>query len=264
MADFTTNAGALIPITENNGKRAVSARDLHAFLESKQEFANWIKNRIEKYDLVENEDYVLLDNFIKQTGRGGHNRIEYVLTIDAAKELSMVEGNEKGKMARRYFIACEKELQNKSHNVIDEPTPHSALDTKMRAATWAADFLKLNDAGKLMMAQPILEEAGLPVPEYVSSKGVVKSATELLKQFGTQVSIHVFNQAMITKGYLADKVRRSSKGKGEKHFKALTDEGLQWGENCVSRENPNEVQPRYYEDRFAALLADLRINVAFM
>ena len=263
MANFTTNAGALIPITENNGKRAVSARDLHAFLESKKDFSSWIKDRIEKYDFVENVDYVVFTKF-GENPKGGRPQVEYALTVEAAKELSMVEGNEKGKMARRYFIACEKELQNKSHNVIDEPTPHSALDTKMRAATWAADFLKLNDAGKLMMAQPILEEAGLPVPEYVSSKGVVKSATELLKQFGTQVSIHVFNQAMITKGYLADKVRRSSKGKGEKHFKALTDEGLQWGENCVSRENPNEVQPRYYEDRFAALLADLRINVAFM
>ena len=225
MANFTTNAGALIPITENNGKRAVSARDLHAFLESKKDFSSWIKDRIEKYDFVENVDYVVFTKF-GENPKGGRPQVEYALTVEAAKELSMVEGNEKGKMARRYFIACEKELQNKSHNVIDEPTPHSALDTKMRAATWAADFLKLNDAGKLMMAQPILEEAGLPVPEYVSSKGVVKSATELLKQFGTQVSIHVFNQAMITKGYLADKVRHSTKGNGEKHFKALTDEGL--------------------------------------
>ena len=55
MANFTTNAGALIPITENNGKRAVSARDLHAFLESKKDFSSWIKDRIEKYDFVDKE-----------------------------------------------------------------------------------------------------------------------------------------------------------------------------------------------------------------
>lgn len=100
----------LIKVTEQNGKQAVSARELHHFLESKQDFSNWIKNRIEKYGLVENQDYSLLNNFIEQTGRGGHNRIEYALTIDAAKELAMVEGNEKGKQARQYFIECEKQL----------------------------------------------------------------------------------------------------------------------------------------------------------
>ena len=82
-----------------------------SFLESKQDFSNWIKNRIEKYGLVENQDYSLLNNFIEQTGRGGHNRIEYALTIDAAKELAMVEGNDKGKQARQYFISCEKKMQ---------------------------------------------------------------------------------------------------------------------------------------------------------
>lgn len=100
----------LIKVREQNGKQAVSARELHQFLESKQDFSNWIKNRIEKYGLVENQDYSLLNNFIEQTGRGGHNRIEYALTIDAAKELAMVEGNEKGKQARQYFIDCEKQL----------------------------------------------------------------------------------------------------------------------------------------------------------
>ena len=114
----------LIPITEQDGKRAVNARDLHEFLESKQQFADWIKNRIRQYDFVEGIDYVLLHNFMKQTddcdvysnlsnkiGSGGHNAIEYALTVNMAKELSMVEGNAQGKRARRYFI--EREEQSK-------------------------------------------------------------------------------------------------------------------------------------------------------
>jgi anti-repressor protein len=100
----------LIKITEQNGKKAVNARELHAFLESRQDFSNWIKYRIVQYDFVENVDYVLLDKFIEQKGRGGHNRVEYALTVNMAKELSMVEGNEKGKQARRYFIECEERL----------------------------------------------------------------------------------------------------------------------------------------------------------
>ena len=47
----------IIKITEYNGKRAVNARELHQFLESKQQFANWIQNRIEKYGFVENQDF---------------------------------------------------------------------------------------------------------------------------------------------------------------------------------------------------------------
>ena len=110
----------LVKITEKNGKSVVGARDLHQFLESKQEFANWIKNRIEKYGLVENEDYVVFDNLIKNP-QGGRPQIEYALTIDAAKELSMVEGNDKGKQARRYFIECENKLREKTQSAFVIP-----------------------------------------------------------------------------------------------------------------------------------------------
>ena len=98
----------LIKITTNeSGNQVVSARELHKFLESKQEFANWIKNRIYKYGFVENQDFEVFDNFINNPN-GGRPLKEYALTLDMAKELAMVEGNEKGKQARRYFIECEK------------------------------------------------------------------------------------------------------------------------------------------------------------
>lgn len=104
----------LIKITENNGKKAVSARELHAFLESKKQFADWIKHRISKYGLIENIDYQTLS----LNGENGRPAIEYALTIDAAKELSMVEGNHKRKQARQYFIECEKQA-SKPLNSLD-------------------------------------------------------------------------------------------------------------------------------------------------
>jgi len=101
----------LIKVTTNEkGEGAVSARELHAFLESKRDFSNWIKDRIEKYGLVENQDFTSFNEIVERE-IGATRRIEYALTIDCAKELSMVEGNEKGKQARRYFIACEKKLK---------------------------------------------------------------------------------------------------------------------------------------------------------
>lgn len=101
----------LIKVTENKGKQAVSARELHAFLESKQQFSDWIKNRIEKYDFIENQDFEVFHKILKNSN-GGRSLIEYILSMDMAKELAMVEGNEKGKQARRYFIECEKRLKN--------------------------------------------------------------------------------------------------------------------------------------------------------
>lgn len=99
----------LIKITENDGQSVVSARELHAFLESKQDFSTWIKNRIKKYGFVENEDYVRLH---KKMEANNATSIEYALTLDTAKELAMVEANEKGRRARRYFIDQEKKLRN--------------------------------------------------------------------------------------------------------------------------------------------------------
>ncbi len=119
MAEIN-NLGELLPISENNGKKAVNARYLHSFLESKQEFANWIKGRINKYDFVEGKDFETLyfdyqgnllnirhDNFIKSENQQV-SKIEYALSIGMAKELSMLENNERGKQARKYFIACEE------------------------------------------------------------------------------------------------------------------------------------------------------------
>lgn len=102
------NIGELIPINESNGKRAVNARHLHAFLESKQDFSTWIKDRIKKYEFIENQDFITAPQ-IYGTANGGHStRTEYALTIGMAKELSMVENNKKGKIARQYFIRCEE------------------------------------------------------------------------------------------------------------------------------------------------------------
>ena len=113
----------LIRITEQNGKKAVSARELHAFLESNRDFTDWIKYRIKQYDFIENQDYVILPQICGKIDRGRPS-VEYALTVNMAKELSMVEGNAKGKQARRYFIACEEKaillLSNQDKNSISK------------------------------------------------------------------------------------------------------------------------------------------------
>ena len=101
----------IIPIGKSDfagcPKQTVNARELHAFLDSKQDFSTWIKARIAEYDFVEHQDFVLFHNFMEK----GRPRIEYFITLDMAKELSMVERTAKGKQARQYFIDCEKRAQ---------------------------------------------------------------------------------------------------------------------------------------------------------
>ena len=84
----------------NEVKQTVNARDLHAFLEVATEFRHWMKRRIDDFGFVENQDFT--------TTVKNDRSIDYHLTLDMAKELSMVERNDKGKQARQYFIECEK------------------------------------------------------------------------------------------------------------------------------------------------------------
>ena len=113
----------LISLTQStiNGEfqQTVNARELHAFLESKQDFSTWIKNRVEQYGFVENQDFNLFHNFVENP-QGGRPSKDYYITIDMAKELAMVERNEKGKQARQYFIECEKQLKQAQSGFVSE------------------------------------------------------------------------------------------------------------------------------------------------
>lgn len=106
----------LITITKNEIGNAelnsVNAREIHSYLEVKTKFSMWIQRAISKYDFKENIDYLIA---IPKNGNGGKfENIEYIVTMDMAKELAMLENNPKGKETRKYFINCEKELQKSS------------------------------------------------------------------------------------------------------------------------------------------------------
>ena len=103
-----------------NAVETVNARELHAFLESKQDFSTWIKNRISEYEFVENQDFISLHKKMERE-IGGTTRIEYFVSVGMAKELSMVERNDKGRQARKYFIECEKQLQAQQSQLPTDP-----------------------------------------------------------------------------------------------------------------------------------------------
>lgn len=100
----------LIKIEEKDGIQTVNARDLWRGLESKSQFADWIKSRIEKFDFVEGQDFVKASEK-NEASATGQTVKEYYISIDMAKELAMVENNDLGRKYRRYFIACEQRLK---------------------------------------------------------------------------------------------------------------------------------------------------------
>ena len=86
----------------------VNARELHEFLEVGTDFSTWIKSRIADYDFRENQDYVLFRHSPK-TGSGNRGaKIDYHLSLDMAKELSMVERNEKGRQAGSTSLSVKR------------------------------------------------------------------------------------------------------------------------------------------------------------
>jgi anti-repressor protein len=136
-----SQAETLIPVIDSeidgDTQPCVDARTLHRWLKNGERFATWIKKRIKTYGFIENEDFACLSVIAEtqtQTGRKGSAvRKDYLLTLDTAKELSMVENNDQGRMARRYFINCEKALRQATFGLINQ----------FHAAT--SDFNKFDD-----------------------------------------------------------------------------------------------------------------------
>lgn len=151
--------------------KTVNARELHNFLEVKSRFNDWINNRIRDFGFVENQDFVTVT---KNLVSGGIQK-EIYLSIDMAKELSMVERNEKGRQARQYFIEMEKVAKKQiKESKIALPDFTNPAES---ARAWAEEYEKRELAEqKLIEAQPKIEF----VQKYVEV-GTTKSLRETAK-----------------------------------------------------------------------------------
>ncbi len=96
---------------QNDGSVAVDGRDLHDFLEVETPYRIWIQRMIE-YGFTENVDFIGFEQ--KSTKlQGGRPQVNHALTLDMAKELSMIQRTDRGKQARQYFISMEKRAKAK-------------------------------------------------------------------------------------------------------------------------------------------------------
>ncbi len=102
----------LIKIIEREGRQLVSGRELHEFLEIRTKYKDWFRRMVE-YGFEEEIDFIRVAQ--KRATNNLKNPvttvIDHAISIDMAKEISMIQRTEKGKIARQYFINCEKKLK---------------------------------------------------------------------------------------------------------------------------------------------------------
>ncbi len=123
----------------------VNARYLHAFLEVGKDFSTWIKDRIKLAGFVKDEDYTEAEGLSSPISASSKARVqktkEYLITLDLAKELAMLERSDQGKRARRYFIECEKRLRRRN---LDFNSPEGLRALLLKTTDkWAADRRRL-------------------------------------------------------------------------------------------------------------------------
>ena len=108
---------ALLPILQSDESGSkVNARDLHKQLDSGRQFTDWIENRIKSYQLIKDVDYFTISRKYEIDGfTESKDILDYILTLDCAKQLAMVERTNIGVLARRYFIIIEKAFKNRTN-----------------------------------------------------------------------------------------------------------------------------------------------------
>lgn len=171
MDNLTVIDNELVPVyLTDSGTKIVDGRELHAVLQSKQDFSTWVKKRLNECDAKENKDYELNHNFVEQVS-GTKHRIDYTILLDTAKEMAMLERNAKGKQVRRYFIKVDEKYK-------EEKSTPLTLQQQIQTIAKGTDELyqrvdaldkKLHDE---LMNLPLLGVESDTVDKALKSRGV--------------------------------------------------------------------------------------------
>jgi phage anti-repressor protein len=257
----------------------VNARELHKFLEVGKDFSTWIKDRIDQYGFFLDLDFVICSPVSGSSGRGGRNRKDYHLSLDTAKQLSMVERTEKGRQARLYFLECEKRAKSLPIAApvapSQEPNPVAKISVDICLFQAYASTFKIADSSKIALLRQIGERHGAdtsilpayavdePRSSHTGSSFRTAALTVLLANSGARMKAHEFNEWLERAGFLQKNERKTNQARyadrgGVKPFWTIIGAGLEFGKNMTDPSCPRETQPHWYADTFNALLERVR------
>ena len=217
-------------------------------------------NLLQKIDNINNDFREMKIQFskywIESTYKvDGQNRgyKEYLITKRGCEFLAHKTTGTKGNLFTDKYMDRFEQMKD---YITKEQYTVSRPKEELECLDVIADILHFNDNSKLLGVRSICDKYGMEtsyLPAYTPSKGVLKSATELLKEYNSELSVIKFNKKLVELGILKECTRQSTKDKNKvKKFKNLVD--TTWGENETSPRNPKETQPLYYEDKFKELL----------
>ena len=226
--------------SKRTGNPIINARDLHAFLEAKQDFSNWLKARIKKYGFIENVDYTRI--FFDVNGTrirlaknsetdveilGKVHRIEYAITLDCAKELSMVQNNEKGREARRYFIDVDKKYRALKEELVRKPEILFTMSETAKILNLSDYYGKVgrNALFNILYFQKIVNEKNRALKKYVDKGYFVNYPTRVteegLKWLNQRFSVEVGGDVSGLKKEIED-LKKNQKVQEEKQSLMLS------------------------------------------
>ena len=160
----------LIKIIERDGRQLVSGRELHEFLEIRTKYKDWFRRMVE-YGFEEEIDFIRVAQ--KRATNNLKNPvttvIDHAISIDMAKEISMIQRTEKGKAARQYFINCEKKLKE-----VKKLSPMELMELQFKALKEQKEKISQveNRVYKLEEDMPLFQIDCKEIQALVRKKGI--------------------------------------------------------------------------------------------
>lgn len=181
----------LVPVyVTSTGEKVVYGTELYNNLGSKRQYTDWIKGRLVECDATENVDYQGFSQFCEKPS-GGRPKQEYIIKLNTAKEMAMLERNEQGKRVRRYFIRVEakyNEEKKKIEKSSPRKTPLSSVNMMVKNVQSSLEKAGVDEIFIAAEVKRIYTDAGYEVkaPLLTDKETMPKlyDCTEMAKELG--------------------------------------------------------------------------------
>ncbi len=244
--DLTVIENELVPVYQTStGEKVVYGTELHSVLGVKSPYREWSARRLRDCDAAEKEDF----EAVETSTPSGQTRKEHIIKLDTAKEMAMLERNEKGKQVRRYFIQIEKKYKEQSfEDLSPELKAVLVVDRRITKVEKRIEHLELDI--------PLYGSEADEICNHVKRKGVEvlggkQSNAYKDNKIRSAVYTDIYNQIKREFGLYDDKGKFKS-------YKALQRRYIYEAHELVDAYE----LPRFLEERIINCNAQMNINVA--